>query len=251
MSTSKSSDRQNRPGPGRLALDAIGLAVTCAFIPELVATRAGVVLEPHPGWIAVLVLAARYGGGGCFAGLTAAAGAVGIATLVVGLGVSTLWGRIDSGPNLIAFGACLAVSWVASWHLRRQEELRERVSKTSDRAAEAEAKNEALRDVVATLRARVDRTSTSLSFLRDVAAGLGGTDPIAAAEGAADLALARTEASAAAVKVGRNGFQRVLAVRDARGPDALAPLALRDADLTVPIRSGSDRIGVIALWGIP
>src|SRR5437867_3079245 len=176
MSTSKSSDRQNRPGPGRLALDAIGLAVTCAFIPELVATRAGVVLEPHPGWIAVLVLAARYGGGGCFAGLTAAAGAVGIATLVVGLGVSTLWGRLDSGPNLISFGACLAVSWVASWHLRRQEELRERVTRLTGRIADGREMIATLRGVVTTLRGRVDHTSASLSFLREVAARLEGTD---------------------------------------------------------------------------
>src|SRR5213594_644453 len=225
--------RQGPPALRRRVLDALWLAAALAFLPELLAARADTILEPHPGWIAVLVLAARYGSGGLFPGLIAAAGAGGIGSAVAGAGLATAWSRIDSGPNLIAFGACLAVSWVASWHLRRQEELRERVSKTSDRAAEAEAKNEALRDVVATLRARVDRTSTSLSFLRDVAAGLGGTDPIAAAEGAADLALARTEASAAAVKVGRNGFQGVLAVRDARGPDALAPLALRDADLTV------------------
>src|SRR6267142_963151 len=158
MSTSRSSDRQNRPGPGRLVLDAIGLAVTCALIPELVATRAGVILEPHPGWIAVLVLAARYGGGGCFAGLTAAAGAVGIATAVAGLGVSSLWGRLDSGPNLIAFGACLAVSWIASWHLRRQEELCERVTTLTGRVTEARETITALRGVVMALRGRVDRT---------------------------------------------------------------------------------------------
>ena len=92
---------------------------------------------------------------------------------------------------------------------------------------------------------------TSLSFLRDVAARLEGTDPTAAAEGAIDLALARTGASAAAVKVGMGGFQRLLAVRDARGPSAVTPLALQSADLTVPIRNGNDRVGVIALWGIP
>ena len=235
----------------RRALDALVLAVALALIPELLAARAGAALEPHPGWIAVLVLAARYGSGGLFVGLIAAGGAIGVGSAVAGTGPVTSWSRLDSGPNLIAFAACLAVSWVASWHLRRQGDLSERLSAVSDRAGEAEAKIETLRDVVATLRARVDRTSTSLSFLRDVASGLDGTDPIAAAQGAADLALARTEACAAAVNVGRNGFQRLLAVRDARGPDALAPLALRDADLTVPIEKGNDRIGVIALWGVP
>ncbi|TMQ56945.1 MAG: hypothetical protein E6K76_11890 [Candidatus Eisenbacteria bacterium] len=241
----------DRPKLRRRALDAFGLAVALAFLPELVAARAGVVLEPHPGWIAVLVLAARYGSGGLFTGLIAAAGAVGIGSAVAGAGLVTSWSRLDSGPNLIAFGACLAVSGIASWHLRRQADLCERISALSDRAAEAEATIHSLRGVVARLRARVDRTSASLSFLRDVAARLEGADPVAAAEGAADLVLARTGASAAAVRVGMNGFERLLAVRDARGPMALAPLTSGHAELTVPIRNGNDRVGLIALWGIP
>ncbi len=249
MWTSRQPGRQARPAVRRRALDAFVLAVAFGFLPELVRARAGAVLEPHPGWVAVLLLAARDGSGGFFAGLIATAVAVGIGSAVTGLGTS--WSHLDSGPNLIAFGACLTVSWVSSWHLRRQADLCERLRALSDRAAEAETTIETLRGVVATLRARVDRTSTSLSFLRDVAARLEGADPVAAAEGAADLALARTGACAAAVKVGMGGFQRTLAVRDARGPGALEPLVLRDADLTVPICNGNHRFGVIALWGIP
>ena len=251
MWTDRLSVRQISPALRRRVIDAIALAAAFALLPELLAGRAGVVLDPHPGWIAVLVLAARYGGDGFFAGLAAAGGAVGIGSAIAGAGPAAPWSRLDSGSNLAAFGACLAVSWVASWHLRREADLSERLSEVSDRAAEAKSKIETLRDVVATLRARVDRASTSLSFLRDVATGLDGTDPVAAAEGAADLALARTEASAAAVRVGRNGFHRLLAVRDARGPNEVTPLAVRNADLTVPIRNGSDRVGVLALWGIP
>jgi hypothetical protein len=134
--------------------------------------------------------------------------------------------------------------------LRRQAELRERLSVVCARASDAEAAIRALRGVVLKLRARVDRTSTSMSFLRDVAGRLEGTDPVAAAEGAADLALARTGASAAAVEVGAGGSRRVLAVRDAEGPTALTPATLRRADLTVPINYRGDRIGAIALWGI-
>src|SRR6266545_2075271 len=223
------------------ALDAFGLAAALAFLPEWVGTRAGVVLEPHPGWIAVLVLAALRGSGGLFTGLIAAATAVGIGSAVAGSGLATLWSRLDSGPNLIAFGACLAISWVGSRHLRRHADLCERLRVVSDRAAEAEASIEPLRDLVTRLRARVDRTSTSLSFLRSVAARLEGTDAVAAAEAAAELALARTGACAAVVEVGVRGFHRLLAVRDARGPRTLAPLAVPDADLTVPIRNGKDR----------
>ena len=251
MSISRPPGRPIRPALRRRALDAFGLAVVLGFLPELVGARAGVVLEPHPAWIAVLILAARDGSGGFFAGLIAAAAAVAVGSEIGGSGLAASWSRLDSGPNLCAFGACLIVSWVASWHLRRQADLRERVGALSDRAAEGEATIETLQGVVAALRTRVDRASTSLSFLRDVAARLEGGDPVAAAEGAADLALARTGACAAQVKVGMNGFQRLLAVRDARGSKAIAPLALSDADLTVPIRNGNDRVGVIALWGIP
>jgi uncharacterized coiled-coil protein SlyX len=250
MWTSRQPDRQIRPGLRRRALDAFGLAVVLGFLPELVGAHAGLVFQPHPGWIAVLVLAALYGSGGLFTGLIAAAGAVGIGSVVAGTGLTSLWGGLQSGPNLIAFGACLAVSCVASWHLRRQLNLSELVSTLSNRTTEAEATIETLRDVVATLRTRVDRTSTSLSFLHDVAARLEGTDPVAAAEGAVDLVLARTGACAAAVHAGIGGFQRPLAVRDARGPKALAPLVLGDADLTAPVHNGNDRVGAIVLWGI-
>jgi len=244
------------PGHGtptrwRRALEAFGPALALASAAELAGVRARAVLEPHPGWIAVIVLAARYGTEGFFAGLIAVVGAIAIGSAVAGTGPTTSWSRLDSGPNLAAVAACLTVSWIASWHLRRQGELSERLRSLSDRAAEAEGTIVALRDLVATLRARVDRTSTSLSFLRDVAARLDGTNPVAAAHAAADLALARSAARAAAIHAGTGELGRPLAFRDARGPKALAPLALHDADVTVPIRVGNDRIGVIALWGIP
>src|SRR2546426_9921732 len=77
MSISRQPGRQVGPALRRRALDVFGLAVALAFLPEVVGARAGVVLEPHPGWIAVLVLAARYGSGGPFTGPLAAGGAVG------------------------------------------------------------------------------------------------------------------------------------------------------------------------------
>jgi len=245
------SRRPGPTGPRRLALDAIGLAVALAFLPELAAVRAGAVLDPHPGWIAVLVLSARYGGGGLFMGLLAAATAVGTGSAAAGTALGSSWSRLDSGPNLVAFAACLAAAWVGSWHLRCQEELNERSLELSERAGHAEVTIEVLRDVVRTLRARVDRSTTSLSFLRDVAVRLEGTDPVAAAEAAADLALARTGAAAAAIQVGVNGRQRLLGVRDLRTHAAPAPLAVDGADLTVPIHREGDRFGCIALWGVP
>ena len=238
------------PKPAWLALEAIVLAIALGFLPELAAARSGARLEPHPGWIAVLILAARYSDRGLFAGLGAAAAAVEAGAVSGGAGLAATWSRLGSTPNLIAFGACLIVSWIAAWHLRRAEDLTERSRALADRAAESDLTLETLRTTIGTLRARVDRTSSSLSFLRDVAGRLEGADPVAAAEAAADLALARTGAHAAAVKIGMGSFQRTLAVRDARGVKMLAPLALEAAGVTVPIRNGEERIGVIALWGI-
>src|SRR5258706_10975551 len=143
---------------------------------------------------------------------------------VAGTGLLPPWSRLDSAPNLVAFGACLTVSWVAARHLRREAELGERLSELSDRASKGDASIEGLRALVTSLRARVDRTSTSLSFLRDVAGRLEGTDPVAAADAAAELALARTGASATAVEVGSGGLQLSLAGRDPTWAHARAPL---------------------------
>jgi hypothetical protein len=239
------------PVPVTRVLEALVLVALFALAPEWAASRSGATLDPHPLWIAVAILAARHGAGGLLAGVVAGIATVGAGSVLPGADHRLSWGRLDSAPNLIAFAACLAVSWIASWHLRREARQEERIRKLSERADEADVTMGALREAASTLRARVDRTSTSLSFLRDVASRLEGRDPVAAAEGAADLALARTGAHAAAVRVGAGGSQRLLAVRDARYPQALAPLDFRHADWSVPIRSGNERIGILLLWGIP
>ncbi|MGH9868510.1 MAG: hypothetical protein ACREAA_10155 [Candidatus Polarisedimenticolia bacterium] len=232
-------------------LEALGLAFVFVFLPELPWARSGPVLEPHPGWIAVLVLSARYGSHGFLAGMAAAAATVGLGSAIGGAGLAGSLSHLESGPNLVALGACLAVSWVASCHTHRQAVLCKQLQVLSDRAGHAESMVQALQGVVETLRSRVDRTSASLSFLRDVASRLEGTDPVAAAEGAADLALVRSGASVVALKVGTGDSERRLVVRDAGGPDSFMPADLRSAELCVPIRAGSDRVGVIELWGLP
>lgn len=246
-----SSPSRISPALGRRVLDALVLGVAFALVPGWLGALAGAGLSPHPGWIAVLALSARDGAGGFFVGIVVAAFTAAVGAAAGGEPFTAPWTRLGSPPDLVALGACVVVSWVGAWHTRRRGDLGARMRSLADRAAEAEAANAALRGVLAALRARLDRATTSLSFLRDVAARLEGTDPVAAAEGAADLALARTGASAAAVRVGFGGFERVLAVRDARGPKGLAPLQLREADLMLPIRNRHDRVGVLALWGIP
>jgi len=233
------------------ALEALGLAFLFAFLPVLPWARSGPVFEPHPGWIAVLVQSARYGSGGFLTGMAAAAAAVGLGSAIAGTGLSEALGTLESVPNLMALGACLAVSWVASCHTERQAVLHRQLQVLSDRAADAESTIQALHGVLEVLRARVDRTYVSLSFLRDVASRMDGSDPVDAAEGAADLALMRSGAAVVALKVGKGDSERCLALRDMSGPDSLMPSDLGSPDLSVPICAGDDRVGVIELWGLP
>lgn len=249
MFTSSSRRRPDRPGWAARALETAGIATVFALLPELAAVRAGVVLDPNPGWIAVMLLAARHGGRGLLAGVAAMFVALGLGS-TLGLGGTALWSSLHSTPNLIACAACFLVAWIGSLHLRFQRRLMERLTMHSDRIAELEATIETLMGVAESLRARVDRTSNSLSFLRDVAKRLDGEEPVAAAEGAADLALARTGADAAVVTLELAGTASVQAVRDARGPRAVTPLALAEADVKEPIRDGEERVGALLLWGI-
>ena len=237
-----------RSGLAIAALEAIALTIVFGFLPEL---RVGPILDPHPCWIAVLVLSARYGHGGFVVGLTAASFAIAAGSIAGGRELASTWSRLGSARDVIALGACLVVAWIASRHIRRQFELRERLLAHARRTARARATIRARREVSETLRARVDRATTSLSFLRDVAARLEGGDPVAAAEGAADLALARSGARAVAVRAGAGEPRRLLVFRDTGGPDSRVWPDFRGADLVVPVRAGQRSIGAIALWGVP
>ena len=232
-------------------IEAIALAGTLAFLPELYWGRQGVWIEPHPGWIGVLILAARYGSGGFFVGLAASMAATGLASALADAGIAAITRRSGSLPDLLALGACLIVSWIASRQIRRQAELQEGLDTLRARLLEAEATAQSLHNVVRVLRERNDRASASLSFLRDIAARLEGNDPVAAAEAAAELALVRTGARAAAVGVGMGHFQRLLAVRSVGGPGPQPHLKLLEADLSAPIQVGRERVGMIAVWDLP
>jgi hypothetical protein len=232
-------------------MEAALLASVFGLLPELLLARGVAAPRPHPGWLAVLLLAARDGRDGCLAGLVATGSALVLGAWCAGVAPGPALARLSTVPDLVALATCLLVSWIGSWHLRRHAELEGRLRRSVAREGESEATLGALREAVAFLRARVDRATCSLSFLRDVAGRLESGDPIRAAEAAADLAMARTGAAVAAVKVGPDGFRRLLAVRDARGPEGFEPLELRTADLTVPIRGGAEPMGVLALWGLP
>src|SRR5438093_8693758 len=118
MWTSDGGPRLARPMPWRRVLEPSGLAALFALAPELMRLHRRAMLEPHPAWIAALVLAARDGSAGLLAGLIACAVALGAAALAAGAGLMASYAQLASPPNLVAFAACLAVSWVAAWRVR-------------------------------------------------------------------------------------------------------------------------------------
>src|SRR5437016_4228800 len=118
MSVTEFLDRRLRRAPWRLVLELLALVAGLGTVQWLVGRQYGRILDPHPSWIAVLVLAARYGGAGLLAGLIGASVAFAIVTSRMGTPFAAAWSAFGSGPNLIAFATCLAVSAVASWHLR-------------------------------------------------------------------------------------------------------------------------------------
>lgn len=231
------------------ALESLGLAAVFSFLPEILSPGDASAFDPHPGWLAVVILSARYGNPGFFGGMAAAAGLGGLGAVIAGAG--SPWDSLGSERNLIVLGACLIVSWIGSSHNRRQAELRERVRDALERASESEATVLALREAARALRGRAERALDSLTLLRDIASRLDGSDPAAAAEAAADLALIRTRASAVAVTSGEGASHRLWAFREASCHTAATPATLRDADRSVPMRHGSTAVGAIDLWDIP
>jgi hypothetical protein len=247
------SDRNGTAGRTALrvrAAEALALAAVFALLPAALHARLGRTFEPHPGWIAVVILGARYGNPGMLAGLALVAAAVALGSAISG-DPAAAWNGIGSGADLVAFGACLGITWVAASHLRREAELRERLDGLTRRAEAAEATTESLRELVERLRRRLDRPAASLGYLRDALVRLGGRDPVSAAEGAADLALVRSGASIVSVGVGEGETLRRLVVREAAGADDFGPLLPGDADLLVPIDAGGERVGAIAFLGLP
>ena len=193
---------QTRGGRAKLraifaeAAVAAAAAVMLAALLSPVALGLGT-LAPHPVWLAVVALAARYGGRGLAVGAPVAWGALVLAALGLRVGPAIVLDRLSTGPDLCAFAAVVLVSWIASMHERRHVEAGQKLVELERRCTADREALDALRGAAVVLRARADRLDTSLTFLRDVAMRLAGNDPEVAAQAALELATARLGARAA------------------------------------------------------
>jgi len=193
-----------RPRAARaIAIEAlVGVTLTLGIVGLLQVPHVGLgVLHPHPIWLMVMVVAARYGARGVI--IAAPIGWIALA-LVGSPGahmVGNLLSALSTPVELGALSAAVLVGWVASAHERTAAGFVEQLRQLGARAKTDGAALAELRAAALALRARNDRLELSLTFLRDIARRLDGADPEVAAQAALELAIARLGARAAAVQM--------------------------------------------------
>jgi hypothetical protein len=278
--------------PGRLSLApsrrlVIEAGVGTAMVLAAVAVAAPApylgwgVLRPHPVWLVVLALAARYGARGLVISAPISWGALALLALSWRSLPAHVLTELARPSELGALAAAVVVSWIASVHERRVQDLEEQRELLAGKVNHDAAALGELRRAALALRARNDRLDLALTFLRDVARRIEGGDVSTASEAALALVVARLGARAGAVqipaKTGRSSDGLTAALTlvattgawAAPGPgdrDATVVEALRsgepvravdltgagpgDSDLAAPIIVDEDTVGVLAVRGV-
>ncbi len=242
-------------------------------------------LRPHPVWLVVMALAARYGARGLVVSVPVAWGALALLAVPWRAAPARVLAELARPAELGALAAALLVSWIASVHERRAQDLEEQRDLLAGKASHEAAALGELRRAALALRARNDRLDLALTFLRDVARRIDGGDVGSASEAALALVVARLGARAGAVQmlatvgpttgvltVASPGALTIVATTGAwaaPGPgesDATVVEALRsgepvravdlpgagpgDSDLAAPIIVGDDTVGVLTVRGL-
>ena len=253
-----------RPIKSIVAETAVATALLLAAIAVANVPVLGLgILHPHPVWLVVLVVAARYGARGLVVSAPIGWGALALvaapwATAAAATKPAASWAAGWAGAperllatlavpaELGALAAAVLVGWVASAHERHERASAEKVFALERRAGVDGTAIEELRRAALALRARNDRLDVSLTFLRDVARRLEGSSPTAAAEAALELATARLGARAAAVLLfappGRDGAAETetlvpFAVTGIWSPDGRAVPVEADGTVAAALRS--------------
>jgi hypothetical protein len=268
--------RLSVPRARRLVIEA---AVGTAMVLAAVAVAAPApylgcgVLRPHPVWLVVLALAARYGARGLVLSAPVAWGTLALLALSWRSLPAHVLTELARPSELGALAAAVVVSWIASVHERRAQDLEEQRELLAGKVNHDAAALGELRRAALALRARNDRLDLALTFLRDVARRIDGGDVNAAAEAALTLVVARLGARAGAVEARAGEALTLLATTgawdaavSAGGTDETVAEALRtgepiraidlagagpdDSDLAAPIVVGTETVGVLAVRGV-
>jgi hypothetical protein len=212
---------------------AVGVAATLSIAAACGVPNLGLQsIAPHPVWLVVLIIAARYGARGLSVAIPIAWGGLALVSGPAGPGrvLDTLAMPIELG----ALAGAVLVAWIASGNERRERLLAGKTAELERRAAADAATIGDLRRAALALRARTDRLDLSLTFLRNIARRLHGADSEAAAQAALELITARIGARAAAIEL------------TVDGPPADA--AAGEAPDGTPARQARQPIAVVGVW---
>jgi hypothetical protein len=232
-------------------------------------------LCPHPVWLVVLALSARYGVLGLVAATPVAWGALALLAGPWRTAPALALKMLAAPGELGALAGALIVAWIASVHERHARALEEQLQAVAAKAGRDAAALGELRQAALALRARNDRLDLSLTFLRDVARRIERGDRAAAAEAALSLIVARLGARAAAVEIAGSDARPLTTLASAgtwhasggsEVPDATAAEALRtgrptraveltgagpsDSDLAAPIVVDEVSVAVVVARGV-
>jgi hypothetical protein len=251
----------------------LGIAALCG-VPNLGLQA----ISPHPVWLVVLVIAARYGTRGLGVAIPIAWGALALMSGPDGAGrvLDTLAMPIELG----ALAGTVLVAWITSGNERREHAMAAKAAELERRVTADAATIADLRRAALALRARNDRLDLSLTFLRNIARRLHGGDPEAAAQAVLELITARIGARAASIEMRVDGEPgeaqpaealrqlAVFGVWNREAPDRTAQAAMSggqpmravelseggpaDSDIAAPIIDAVGAVrGVVAARGVP
>jgi hypothetical protein len=229
----------------------------------------------HPAWLAIIVVAARYGPRGLFPALGLTWGMLILLSLALGGSLEGLAVRARGTSDLLALVASILVTWIAMLHESRMARAIRRLGEATEAQLQAEKTMRALHDSLSYLRARHDRIDASLSLWRDLAARLERGDSVEAAKAVLELCAIRAGAAAGVVQLRDGNRLSTLAWRgqwstgSARPSDISGDCTVRaailsrrvtpasdgateaDSDVAVPVLDdGGTVVGVIALRGV-
>lgn len=184
----------------------------------------------HPGWLAIIVLAARYGPRGLFWSLAMVFGILIGVDLIGGGDLGGLQARLEGASDLFALFTATLVAWIGMSHEGRMTRMKVKLDHAVEVQQQGEATEHALHDNLGYLRGRLDRLELSLSVWRDLAGRIERGDLAEAADAALELCTIRSGASAGRVQL-RDGDN--LSTVIGRGGWPVIPARFRDKGIIV------------------
>ncbi len=253
---------------------AIVVSVTAIASPHDVWLAGGAL---HPAWLAVIVIAARYGTRGLLAVLVLTAGALAGASLALQGSLQGLDTRLRGHSDLIALATAIVVAWISMMHATRRARAERLLADAIEARRDAENNVLGLHASLAHLRARLDRLDLALGLWRSLASRMERGDAVEAARAALELCEIRVGARAGVIQrwdgtqvgvrlAARGAWSELDHAAPELDGDATVRAAMlsrrvspagagaheHDADVAVPITidDTGEQIGVIALRGV-